>query len=65
MVGYVLRPSPDKGYVSSLRETCSFRRCAAGWCGSLPRRRARSLVGFADGLSVAQSRQLCRVKFGY
>ena len=33
MVGYVLRPGPDKGYVSSLRSVCLFRRYALGGVG--------------------------------
>jgi len=33
MVGYVLRPSPDKSYFGLLRCVCLFRRCALGSVG--------------------------------
>ena len=41
MVGYVLRPSLDKGYVGVAIAALGSSGAARGWGGSLPRRRAR------------------------
>jgi hypothetical protein len=49
MVGYVLRPSPDKGYFG-LR---LFSQAARWWLGSLPRWRAQALAGVAGGQMMA------------
>ena len=54
MVGYVLRPSPDNGYVSVAIAASGSSGAARGWCGSLPRQRARALAGVAGGQSVVK-----------
>ena len=55
MVGYVLRPSPDKGHVCSLRSAWLFWRCAwVVWVASAPR--ARALAGFAGGQLVSRQK---------
>jgi len=50
MVGYVLRPSPDKGYLG-LR---LFSQAAQCWRGPLSRWRARALAGVAGGQLVVK-----------
>ena len=54
MVGYVLRPSPDKGYVGAAIAAFGYSGAARRWCGSLPRQRARVLAGVAGGQSVVK-----------
>ena len=54
MVGYVLRPSPDKSYVGVAIAALGSSGAARGWGGSLSRRRARSLAGVAGGQFVVQ-----------
>lgn len=54
MVGYVLRPSPDKGYVGAAIAAFGYSGASRGWGGSLPRRRARALAGVAGGQLVVK-----------
>lgn len=54
MVGYVLRPGPDKGYVGVAALRLVYSGAARGWCGSLSRRRARALAGVAGGQFVVK-----------
>jgi hypothetical protein len=58
MVGYVLRPCPDKGHIGSLRSGFYSGAARMVWGGSLPRRRARSLAGVAGHQMVGCHRVL-------
>jgi len=54
MVGYVLRPSPDKGYVGVAVAALGSSGASRGRWGSLPRRWARALAGCAGGQFVVK-----------
>ena len=65
MVGYVLRPGPDKGYIGAANAAVGSSGAARRWCGSLPRRRARALAGVAGGqmavkIGAGGTARICR-----
>jgi len=54
MVGYVLRPGPDKSYFGVAIAALGSSGAARGWCGPLPRQRARARAGIAGGQLVVK-----------
>ena len=54
MVGYVLRPCPDKGYVGAAIAAFGIQALRDEWCRSLPRWYAQALAGVAGGQLVVK-----------